>query len=428
MRTVLIVTRSFPPNLDVGGKRAYHFARYLPLYGWQAVVLTNPLSRNAVIDPSWAGLPIGVVDPTYHPSWWPQPHVSYSSSLAPIAENSAYGRMCRLISLPLGPDLLLTPLVILRGVKRCRRLRAMVVMATGGPASALLDGYLISKMANVPIVLDFRDPWSLSHLQARKPQWIQWAERKVERLLIKAADQITFTSEDTCAEYGQLYPAVASRMTTILTGFDPAFASHRRPPTGPITLVHFGNCFAGRSLAIVLRAIAALRTEASWPQEGVNLLNFGRVQQKDLKLAYSLGIADLFECRPRVPHAEGMAVMGGADLLVLLGYSQETSHIPAKTYDYFIAGRPVLCLARASALARLIQQSGAGRVVDPDDLASIKIAILEAASNRMKGYVPIARECSISQYDASITTGRLAGLLDRVLADRVAVVRPAGHR
>src|SRR5713226_9244562 len=40
MRTVLLITHAYPPKPVIGGLRPRGLARYLPLYGWQVIVLT----------------------------------------------------------------------------------------------------------------------------------------------------------------------------------------------------------------------------------------------------------------------------------------------------------------------------------------------------------------------------------------------------
>jgi hypothetical protein len=45
MRRVLVITTHFAPDIHVGAKRATKFAKYLPLYGWQPIILTKEVSE-----------------------------------------------------------------------------------------------------------------------------------------------------------------------------------------------------------------------------------------------------------------------------------------------------------------------------------------------------------------------------------------------
>jgi hypothetical protein len=62
----------------------------------------------------------------------------------------------------------------------CRRNRPNVIWATIGPLSAGVAAYRASVAAEIPYVLDFRDPWGLEYYdeEVRRPAWA----KKVDRL------------------------------------------------------------------------------------------------------------------------------------------------------------------------------------------------------------------------------------------------------
>jgi hypothetical protein len=422
MRTVLIISRWFPPMREVGGKRAYRFAKYLPDYGWRPIVWTSSIPEGYPADPAPPDLTEGRVEPTFEPGWWSRASLAYSTDSAPIAERAGLrGLLKRLTSVPVGKDLLLAP----RGAKvigeLCRREKIDVILASSGPHVSLIYGWLAGRLFGIPLCLDLRDPWSLNYLQNRKPSWVRAAERVIERFLFNRADRIIFNSEDATAAYRALYSDLPpERMTTIANSFDPAHRLERRAPDGPILLAHFGNCYGSRRLETVLRAMARLRETGKWPSQGMLLANLGRVSASDVMLAAELGISDAFEYREAVAYEQGLSILGAADLQVLLSYGDETLHIPAKTYDYFLTGSPVLCLARRSQLTELIEQTSLGRVVDTDDIYGAASAI-EAAIRARDGGPPVATPNPdvISRYDARHTTAELALLLDEVMKEKL---------
>ncbi len=52
MNKVLMITTHFAPDIHVGAKRVTKFAKYLPLYGWQPVILTKEVSEYHAVDES----------------------------------------------------------------------------------------------------------------------------------------------------------------------------------------------------------------------------------------------------------------------------------------------------------------------------------------------------------------------------------------
>jgi hypothetical protein len=51
-RRILLLAYMFPPIIDAGGFRPLAFARYLPEFGWEPIVLTRPDSGSLPLDPS----------------------------------------------------------------------------------------------------------------------------------------------------------------------------------------------------------------------------------------------------------------------------------------------------------------------------------------------------------------------------------------
>ena len=49
-----MITTHFAPDIHVGAKRIGKFAKYLPLYGWQPVILTKEVSEYHRVDDSLA--------------------------------------------------------------------------------------------------------------------------------------------------------------------------------------------------------------------------------------------------------------------------------------------------------------------------------------------------------------------------------------
>ncbi len=47
-----MITTHFAPDIHVGAKRVTKFAKYLPLYGWQPVILTKEVSEYHAVDES----------------------------------------------------------------------------------------------------------------------------------------------------------------------------------------------------------------------------------------------------------------------------------------------------------------------------------------------------------------------------------------
>lgn len=426
MRTVLILSRFFPPAFDVGGKRAYRFARYLPEYGWRAVVLTDVAPEGRRADPS-AGLPLPDVTAVYrswYPSDWPRPRPADSDgTVVTPTRDKKYppdGLRARLkwhLRFPVGKELKLTPRAAWLVRQIAREERADAIFATSSPYAALVHGVAAKAVTGLPLHLDLRDPWSMNFLQRTKSPFTQRSEAALEGALLRRADRITLTSRAAAEAYREAYPDIAARIGRIYNSFDPA----QRPTaperlSGPLTLVHFGNCYGIRRLETVIRALDVLRREDGLTPDGLRLVNLGRMADKDVRLAAELGVEGFLEARPVVPYTEGLSILAGADLQLLLSYGEERLFVPAKLYDYLLTGAPILCVAPPSELTEIIERTKSGRWVAPGQVAELATVLRDELRARREGRRLAEPDPeAIAAFSAKTTTRQLAESLDEMV-------------
>lgn len=424
MKTVLMISRYFPPMFDVGGKRAYRFARYLPEFGWRAVVLTGRVPSDRPIDATPMRLgPDTRVERRYEPAWFREPggRPSDGTIATPVRSAPAQAAAKRtprrkLLGFPVGPDLVLAPHVIRVATRLGRAERVDAVFATSSPYAVLIEGQRVAARLGKPLCLDLRDPWTLNFFQQGRARWAAAIDRRIERGLFEQADRVILNCETTLAAYRALYPQLPpERLTAIRNAFDPDERPIATPPRGPIRLLHFGNCYGPRRLDTVLRAIALVRARRA-DAPPIVLENLGRVGTADLELAAELGLRESFEHGVFVPLAEGLARLAAADLALLVAYGEETLYIPAKLYDYLLARAPIACLAPpGEELATIVERCGAGRAVAPGDVEGMAALIDRAIDARARGeraFVP--DEAELDRYSARSSARALASLLDAI--------------
>jgi glycosyltransferase involved in cell wall biosynthesis len=89
-----------------------------------------------------------------------------------------------------------------------------------------------------------------------------------------------------------------------------------------------------------------------------------------------------------VTHAEAMQLQRDADCLLLLT-SDDRSAVESKLFEYLGARRPIVALARNNEAARIVQETGTGITVPPDDVEAIVDALGRVASGELeRQYAP----------------------------------------
>ena len=240
----------------------------------------------------------------------------------------------------------------------------------------------------------------------------------MERRLLHSADRITFTCRSAVDAYREAYPKIESdRIRCIYNSFDPA----QQPEVpaereGPVTLMHFGNCYGARRLDTLLNAIHRVKERTGITSDELQLVNLGRMAEKDLNLSDRLGIADYVTARPFVPYSEGLELLARADLQVLLSYGSETLFVPAKLYDYLLTGAPILCIAPDSEVSDIVRETGSGLCIQPNDVEACAQAISNAINARKsKTSVCDRQQDAIDGFSAPNTARQLAALLDELV-------------
>jgi glycosyltransferase involved in cell wall biosynthesis len=424
VRTVLIFSRFFPPRFDVGGRRAYRFAKYLGAHGWRSVVVTDRPAPGQIADESFSDDlgPHAVVVREYYPRRLrPRRNAGSDGTVAAPTHQRTYPpegwleRLAWQASWPVSNDIWLGPRYWWLARRLARDHRADAILATSSPYSALVFGAIAQRATGLPLCLDLRDPWTENFLHQRRPPWVRRAEARTEQWVLGRAQRITFTAEATLEAYRKKYPELGDdRMQCIYNSFDPEFRSSASwQPGGPLRVLHFGNCYGARSLATVLRAVSRLVSSGRLAASDLELVNYGRVSAADVSLAEELGLAEVLQARGVVPYAAGIEELARADLALLLAYGEETLFVPAKLFDYLLAGTPILCVAPDSELTRLVEATNSGQCVLPHDdeaAAHVLDAALEARRQGRRLIVPDSAR--VSRFAAPETAQQLARLLD----------------
>jgi glycosyltransferase involved in cell wall biosynthesis len=163
----------------------------------------------------------------------------------------------------------------------------------------------------------------------------------------------------------------------IPNGFDAPAGTAPPPAGGPLTVVHAGEIFTGRSLVPVLSAAA--RLAARRPDRAIRVVTYGKLPAFETERIRAAGLEGFIEVRERIPFAELFPELQRAHLLLAVVGEHMVYSTPYKVYDYMASGRPILGLApRGAALFELLSDSGAGHCFDPADIDGIEQALERA--------------------------------------------------
>ncbi|MCB9549805.1 MAG: glycosyltransferase [Myxococcales bacterium] len=386
MGTVLLISPYFPPMGVSGAKRALHLVRNLPAEGWRAIVLAaQPVNERP--DPSQLAdvPPEAVVDYGFNgrvrpllrawserrkgskpkekapakparprPDWWPQD----ASFLTPFDRY--------LLDVPAG----------LRAARRLVRAhRPDVIHVSADPWSPLIVARQVSREFKLPLVVDFRDPWSQhAGKMALRPAPSQAALRAFEARLFAGAARVVLNTEACRDAYVAAYAGrlPADRFTAIRNAFDEGlFAPGEPTPRAAFTVAYFGRfrrfvepdaLFDGFSRFV--------RAEGLAPGEAA-LQIIGGMSAEHRERAVALGLDGYLEVTPPVPFRHSLPVLQSADVLALVINPESHLQIPGKLYDYLAARRPILAVSANAEVDAILAGTRTGLAARHGDAADI---------------------------------------------------------
>jgi len=430
---VLMVAHEFYPCSAIGCHRSGKFAKYLPAFGWEPIVLTaRRTDETGRFDPSLLEqLPAAMkIVRTFYPD-----HVELKKSLgavrsrfnhrssgngstsaAPKETGSALGAAARWLTVPDLPVSWL-PWAVQAGLPIARTVDA--IYATGPPHAALVIAAVLARISGRRLILDLRDPWLLDKTLSYPTQAHHRLNARLERWCFATAARVICNTSAVTAAYRERYRDwPESKFVTLSNGFDPddfegsgaGIVPQLEP--GFVHLSYVGNLHGGRDPRPLLRAIRRRRAESNDPLERYRVHFWSATPDRVRDAVRDAGAEEFVDIHPPVPHRDAVAAMKASDVLLVFGASDtDDLHVPGKLFEYVYCRRPTFALVAPGAITELIDGYQLGVWCRPTDEAAIAAGLQRFAQiTRDRRPWPISAR-AFTDFDRRALTRRLADIL-----------------
>jgi glycosyltransferase involved in cell wall biosynthesis len=429
MRRVLFLAYHFPPLGGAGVQRSLKFARYLPEFGYDPVVVTGPGAQFdgwTPIDRSLDGeLPDGV-------------SVHRLPGPIPPDGSRARSRLERLAGVRSAFADWWVDDVVDAGLQYPD---VDLVYASMAPYESGEAAAALAQRLGVPWVADLRDPWALDEmLEFPSGLHRRWALARMQRLLA-SADAIVMNTPEAARRLRELPRLRHARVTSVTNGYDGADFERPAPAAVPaFRIVHSGfmHTAAGlerRATSRLRRRIGGLAPVDPLTRSHVFLMEgIGRLLAERPELAGSIevhlagGLSDadraveghgLIHEHGYLSHEDSVALVRSADLLFLpmqdLPAPARATIVPGKAYEYLGSGRPLLAAVPDGDARDLLTRVPWARVCRPADSEAMARIVGELVERKLaNGREPDGDVCLVADYDRRALTGLLADVFDGV--------------
>ena len=428
MKKVLIITYYWIPSGGAGVQRWVKFAKYLRQYGWEPIIYTPENPEYPSIDHSFEKDIPADITVLKTPIW--EPYNVYRNLTGKknqainagfISENKKQGWKDKLSIWIRGNFLIPDPrrfwikpsVGFLSDYLKENPVDAIIT--TGPPHSMHLIGMGLKKnFPSLPWVADFRDPWT--NIDFYKDLNLTWLadkiHHKLEREVLQKADTVLVVSRGMEEEFAPMKP---KKLQVITNGYDESDAQvGTLTLDGRFSISHIGTLNAARNPRIVWKVLSEICAENVAFKNDLQIQLVGKVDFSVLEDIQSYGLQEQLLKIDYLSHSEAIAKQNSSQVLMLLINQSGNAKgiLTGKFFEYLAAKRPILAVGPTDGDAAVVlNETGAGVIVDFADEQETKTAILNYYNQYKKGTLSVQSE-SVERFSRRSLTGELAGLLD----------------
>jgi glycosyltransferase involved in cell wall biosynthesis len=423
MKKVLIITYYWPPSGGAGVQRWLKFAKYLPEFGWQPVILT--------VDPQYASYPQRdeSLMAEIHPDC--QVYTTKSFELYNLyklfsgkkevpyggfANESKEGFLQKASKFVRGNFLLPDPrkgwnkYAYRKAAELIRQFGIETVVTTSPPHSTQLIGLRLKQKFNFRWIADLRDPWTDIYYydQFMHTALARRIDLNYERKVIENADLLITVSEDVKRLFTmKAGKAAVPKIAVVPNGFDHEDFGQELVPTALKKVITYtGTISEAYDVDCLLEAIG--RLDDGFKQNLI-IRFVGKIP---------LSIARKFELKGieteligYVDHHLSIDYLFRSDLLLLVIPKVKNNRgiLTGKFFEYLASRRQVLAIGPTDGdLAKIIHETNCGKIFDYGDASGMQQFI----QDRLTNPEVLTNPELAFQFSRKNLTEKIAGLLE----------------
>ena len=450
-KKVLIIAYAFPPHSVVGSMRPLRIAKYLQQYSdWISIIITiNKKFKRAEYSLS-KEIPKGIIVYRTHTVEPLELLERNRNSIIREIEASdkdngsnlnvdpnkskgnsnSFFKKAKLIV----KDLLSTPdpqifwilFAIIKGLQVIKKNKVEMIFVTAPPWSALISGFILSKLTKIPWIADFRDPWT-DIKRGEKTRARERFELLLEKRLLMDANGIISTSNTYTNNFRNKYRFMErGKFFTLHNGFDEnKFINVEAKTLDRFTVVHLGSLYSKKEPYCFFEAFSDwIKFDLGW-RKNVELMFVGEIDQRTRSVIEDFGLMDVTKVTGFVNHERAIQICMSSDLLLLaMGTGPLTARgwLPAKIFEYIACNKPILANVAEGEAADLIRSTKSGYVVSKENVEDIIPILNDLYKKKFAGHEATSWGNDISQVNIfkQINLMRhLGSILDEVAEKKI---------
>lgn len=376
LKTVLWVTSFFPPRVNVATNRNIKFLKYLPQFGWKAVVVCPREDHQEVEAGNHL---LNQLEPSIVIASMPK---DIFLCLEDCRCKNRFARyLAYIMNNIIPPDgHIFWVLSAFKAIDReIKQHRPDVVYITCSPFSLNLLGAWLKYKYEIPWVSDFRDLWTLNPTPKRFfTSYDRFVSNRLEKFYLQYCDALIVNTKNSQNKMVKKYDFLTKKICIIPNGYDPEDVPlENRKNKVPFTFFCSGSIYQDTDytplpmIKLLARLVDLGHLNKSWElhyagSDGDAFISL--IQREQINVKYqSHGYLDHKSLYQLITCMEYV-------ILCMPYKSDTTSWIPARMYDYIANNSRLICLvSRGSEVSHVLEHYENRVIVYYDEPENVQI-------------------------------------------------------
>ena len=256
-------------------------------------------------------------------------------------------------------------------------------------ACSYLLGYYLQKKYGVKWIASWNDPfpghlWIAPYGHGNSPAEVKKCRKIVN--IMKCASEYIYPN-NRLANYVNSYVKAEEKHIHIIPHVMTCRPKQPKQLTsGPVKLIHPGQCNAPRYARTLLVALKELIEGGNISPEDISLTFMGKTNPDEMEMIQELPLKEVVNMREPVGYQQSLEILAEYDVaLIIEAACEEGIFIPTKVSDFMMAGKRMMAISpKVGVQHDLYEQGYISYFGDVTDVDSIKVELLKIVEDSKK--------------------------------------------
>jgi len=366
-KEILYLSYHFPPYSNILSNRATEFSKRLIKSGYKIFVVSAKNNKNAPIDKE---LLKAVDSPLIENAQVYNLSFSSSGMASSVKKISILKELFNIFLF-----FHWLPLSFVKSCQIIRKNNIKIIYTSAPPFYSLVLGYVLKKIFKIPLITEYRDPWSDNpYFLGNLSEFTKKNYEKIDKRVLRTSDAIIAISEGLKEYLIKSFPSIIQEEKVFVIPNGLEMSSLFKPndmllPTNKIIMTFTGKLYGLRDLKPLIKIVSSVKDLGKLKGVSLEINIFGRYNFEYLSnLIQKYNVSEYFSLKGFIPRDECLKKISESTLTLHIGENFDYPTISFKVWDYLSMRKKIVYLGRMDSFtARFLKEKDLGFTIPVND-------------------------------------------------------------